>query len=339
MLNKRYLQAAITLAFLSMGSMSMAATSVSWLTPPDGTHFLAGTTQTLTGQAAGQGQTGGTGLDLVLVMDSSGSMWGSGITAQQNAANAMITALPQSTTSVAIVSFSSSATTRLGLTALDGTNTSLHTAVNGIAAGGGTAIHAGIGRADEVLGTATDANRLQAMVVMSDGGSTVSLADSSADAAMLSNTEAIHSVGMGTNFSAAALQAAVNGADDIYGNTDDYGSFVGANFASLVGLFTGSTGNLVGLDYIDITLPDATVLSNYATDGFGNFSLDYSLAVGANVFSVTAYGDDGTSATAEWTLYGDTANNQIPEPSTVLLFGVGLAGLVVRARSRKRMTK
>ena len=338
MLNKRILQTAITVASLSLAGSAMAATSVSWLTPPDGTHFLAGTTQTVTGQAAGQGQTGGTGLDLVLVMDASGSMGGTGITSQRAAANAIIDALPQATTSVGLVSFTNGAITRQGLTALDGTNGTLHTTVNGINAGGGTAIHNGINQANLVLGSSVAVTtRLQAMIVMSDGGSSISAADNAADSAMASHTEAIHSVGMGRFFSAAALKAAVNGTDNTYGNADDYGSFVGANFASLIGLFSGTTGNLVGLDHVDITLPDGTVMTNYATDGFGNFTLNYTLALGANVFSALAVGADGSSATASWTLYGDAGSNEVPEPATVLLFGVGLAGLI--AQSRKKMVK
>ncbi len=52
----------------------MAATSVSWLSPPNGSEFDVETTITLSGQAAGQRQTRGRGLDLVFVIDKSGSM-------------------------------------------------------------------------------------------------------------------------------------------------------------------------------------------------------------------------------------------------------------------------
>jgi len=337
MLRKRLIQGAIALASVPMASAAMAATTASWLTPPNGTTFCVGTTTTLTGQAAGVGQVGGTGLDLVLVMDSSGSMSGSGQIPQRNAANALVDALPQATTSVAIVDFDSYASTKIGLTQLDGTNTAIHTAINSVDASGGTAIHAGINQAANVLATTTDLNRLQAMVVMSDGGSDVNAADNAADSAMaLSYVDAIHSIGMGPYASAAALQAAVNGVDDNYAaSADNYGSYVGASLDALIGIFSGTTGNLVGLDHIDITLPDGTVLSDYATDGLGNFNLDWTLTLGANNFKVDAFGDDGTTATATWTLYGTPCNN-VPEPATMLLFGTGLAGLIGYRRKKSQ---
>lgn len=335
MLRKRLIQGAIALASVPMASAAMAATSASWLTPPNGTTFCVGDTTTLTGQAAGVGQTGGTGLDLVLVMDSSGSMSSNGaLAAQKAAALALVAALPQATTSVGIVDFDSSASTKISLTQLNGTNAAINTTINSFGASGGTAINAGVTQGATVLAGYSDINRLQAMVVMSDGVSSVSAANSAADTAMaLSYVDAIHSVGMGTGASPAALKAVVDGVDDVYGNADDYGSYVGANIDALVGIFSGTTGNLVGLDHIDITLPDGTVLSDYATDGLGNFNLDWTLTLGENVFTVVAYGDDQTTATATWKLYGKDCTN-VPEPATMLLFGTGLVGLVGYRRKK-----
>nr|WP_321464698.1 VWA domain-containing protein [uncultured Desulfobulbus sp.] len=323
-----------TTALLNSGAQ--AATSAAWISPPDGSSYCVGTAVTLTGQAAGQGQVGGSGLDLVLVMDSSGSMYTAGQIAQRNAALALVAALPQATTSVGIVQFDSYTSTVIGLTPLDGTNTAVNSAINSVDASGGTAIHAGVAQGASVLAGAADASRIQAMVVMSDGESDITSADNAADTAMASGkVDAIHSVGMGPYVSDAALKAVVNGVDDTYGNADDYGMYVGADLSALVGIFSGTSGNLVGLDHIDVTLPDGTVLADYATDGLGNFSLGYTLALGANLFRVDAYGDDGSTASAEWTLNGVRCDNPIPEPTTMLLFGVGLAGLAGVGRMRR----
>jgi len=321
-------------AFVFAGS-AMAATSVSWLTPPANSHYAVGTAVTLTGNASGQGASGGTGLDLVLVMDDSGSMAYYGyVDDQQNAAKALVAALPQATSSVAIVQFGSSANVVQGLTQLDGTNTAINAAimtVNGDQ--GSTSIHGGINAAAPLL---TANSRLQAMVVMSDGESSVTLADDAADAAVLAGVEAIHSVGMGANSGTAALQAVVNGDDDIYGNGDDYGTYkLASNIADLVGLFSGTSGNLVGLDHIDITDPDSVIHSSWATDGFGNFNYGWTLALGANIFKVEAFGDDGSSATAYITLYGDNGTPAVPEPATMALFGLGLISLAGISRRKK----
>jgi len=326
-------------AILAMSSSAMAATSVAWLSPPANSHYATGTAVTVTGNAVGQGQTGGSGLDLVLVMDSSGSMYGSGQTAQRSAALALVAALPQATTSVGIVDFDSYASTKLGLTQLNGTNTAVNNAINSINASGGTAIHAGVTKGNEVLGSAAaTASRSQVMVVMSDGGSSVSLADSAADAAMASNTEAIHSVGMGTGAQASSLQAVVNGVNDVYGDADDYGTYQNSSIAGLISLFNGTGGNLVGLDYIDITDPNGVLSSHWALDdGLGNFSINWTLASGANVFQVDAYGTDNSSATAYITLYGDDPTGiNVPEPATLALMGISMLGFGATRRRKVR---
>ncbi|WP_459875430.1 VWA domain-containing protein [Desulfothermus naphthae] len=327
---------ACTLFFLVSGS-AMASTSVAWTSPADGSVFTAGTSVTLYGQAAGQGQVGGTGLDLVFVLDSSGSMGSNGgQQAQQNAAIALVNNLPEATTSVGIVEFDSDANTVIGLTPLSSGKQNVINAINSVDAWGGTNIGAGVTKGASVLATASDSSRLQVMVVMSDGGSSASagVADFAADNAWSTYNsqgllDAIHSVGMGNNYSPDALKAVVDGPNDVYGDTDDYGTFVGANFNQLVDLFSGTGGNLVSLDHLDIQLPDGTWLYDYGTDGLGNFNLNYTLSVGPNTFLAVAYGTDNTSAQASITLYGQQPNpSAVPEPTTMLLLGSGLLGML-----------
>ncbi|MFO7838323.1 MAG: VWA domain-containing protein [Desulfosalsimonadaceae bacterium] len=336
------------LSVLLMTGSAMAATSVSWTSPAEGTSYTLPANVQPEGIASCTGVSGG--LDLALVLDSSGSMtypetvggemksrqaW------QKQFAKELVASLPAATTSVAVIEFDSNANTVQQLLALtpSANLTTINSAIDSVDASGGTTIGNGINEAKNELTSARAdiVNRSQMMVVFSDGSSSGSPGET-ADNAIAAGIEAIHSVGLPGHYQ-PTMKKIVDGVDDIYNTSDDHGIYTdGSNLQTLVDIF-GGTGNLVGIDYVTISLPDGTLLNSangdFSVGALGNFKVPapyWDMEPGQNTFTATAYCDDGGSASAALNLYG--GQQPVPEPATVMLMGIGLLGLVPFARKK-----
>jgi hypothetical protein len=328
----------IAAAAIGVASMTMGATgafangAVTFLTPADGSSAPVGTVVSPTGQASGTGSVGG--LDLVIVIDVSGSVGGSigGVNllqAEKDASKALINALPAASSSVGVVAFSSSAfdPSPTGLSPLAGAGNigALEAEIDSLSAGGGTNIASGIDAATAILtGAGIDPSRTQQMIVLSDGF-TFPDPTSSAAAALAAGVDSVHSVAL----PGADVTTMQNIATAGNGTFTDLTS---SPLSSLINIFSGIGGNLVGVAQIDITLPDGTVLPNIAFDGLGNFTVPvgYALLAGANTWEVKATFTDQTMATAFLTVFG-TDGNVVPLPAAAplllsALFGLGMVG-------------
>ncbi|WP_275689489.1 VWA domain-containing protein [Nitrosomonas oligotropha] len=312
---------------LGVSSTSIAAVAVSWTGPSPLATYSVGEIVNPFGNANASGIIGGTGLDLALVLDSSGSMSTINSGKSRNAwleeaSAALVNALPVDSTSVAVIDFDSSASLLQGLTPLSSGSASVLSAITAIDASGGTAIDAGIDRAStELTGSNHIDGRTQMMVVVSDGESNRAAAVASATAALGLGVDAIHTVGI-PGHNVLTMQSIATAGNGIYTNASD--------LTSLVDLFNGTAGNLVGIDYVDVTMNDGSFISHIAIDGLGNFVLpDATLFFGANVFTAVAYDTLGNSATAELIL------TAVPEPSTYAMLGLGL--VLVGCAYRRRI--
>ncbi len=322
---------------LVWASVAHAAGSVGWLNPANNSSFPAGTVVAPNGAASATGTIGG-GLDLVIVMDSSGSMGATVPIAgsptrnqvQAQAATALVNNLPAGS-AVSIVDFDSNASVTQQLTTLPGGLGNVQTAINNIDAFGGTDIRDGIVAADNELDARGRSGTSKQILVISDGGSNqaqaVAAATDAANDGYIVNTVSF------PGSSTSTMQAVATAGNGTFVNFSN-------NPQDIVNIFSGAGGGvLVGVDNVQITDPDGNVFAAIV-DALGNFTVPgFALNPGANTWTALATFTDQTQASASLTLFGTTTGGggttPVPLPASGLLLIAAIGGFGVVRRFRK----
>lgn len=278
----------------------------------------------------------GSGTDLVIVLDSSGSMSGSsradvdgdGTTdslqrAQAYLANQVVAGLPQSATmNVSVVEFDSNANVVQSLVSTDSAAnlSTVASAINSVDASGGTDFSDGI---DAALGelNANGSTGFNREVLFFSDGSGGGAYQSSAEAVVAAGGR-INTVGLPGASTSALSGIATAGGGNFYDGT--------ADLTSLLNLFTAN-GGLAGITSLQITDPNGNIY-DAAVSGFGAFTgVGYSIAAGANVFSVFAQFDDGQTASSTVTITG-VQPAAVPLPAAFPMLLAGFGGLMALRR-------
>jgi Mg-chelatase subunit ChlD/uncharacterized membrane protein len=233
-------------------------------------------------------------LDVMLVMDRSGSMQGTPMTNAKNAAKAFVDLLDPAADLAGLASFAGSATLNWQL----GSDfAGLKTAIDGLTASGGTYIGSGITAANTEFQSARHrANAGKVMVVLTDGVDNPSNPGTvtAANAAKAAGTRVI-TIGYGTNIDADFLRGLASSPSDYYASPST--EEIGAIYASIA----------TSLCRPPNTAPEVSAGPNHA------------VAVNQTVTLGGAAGDDGLPAAATlaytWSLTSGPASVTFSTPN------------------------
>lgn len=270
---------------------------------------------------------------IMLVLDVSGSMsagisgGASRLEQLQGAVKKMLGDLNPASARVGIVQFGHDQYGNVGASLVaDMTNdfSSLETAVDGLYPSGLTPTGDGMQIALGELEKFCPDGASKYQVVASDGYWNLGVdPETVADAAHNSFGQTVHTIGISADHNVAKMQAIAAAGGGQY--------FDATNLSNLDSIFTTS-GGFVGIDSALLNGVDITSELN----AFGQFCVNRDIFEGQNDFFLEGFAGDGYGSD-NLTIYGETRDPQpaIPEPTTMALVGLGLAGLALTRRRRR----
>lgn len=189
-------------------------------------------------------------IEVILILDVSGSMCNQKLSDAKEAAKRFVSNLNQATDRVGLVSFESTAILNQGLTF---SNSLVNTAIDNLACGGSTAIGDGIYMANQELKT-SGSNTVWASILLSDGENNRGTHDPLAEALVASNiNNTIYTIGLEVGEGATLLQNIANMTGGKY--------YPAADSSQLEEIYTEIAREIINLAGKDISV--TYVLKNY----------------------------------------------------------------------------
>lgn len=324
---------------LLLAGQAMADVTNNITSPANGSVYVSPTEPYAIPVAGIANATGSNNLEIVIALDYSGSIDANEWTLERQGAQRVIDNLrdplnpSQLLAPVALIGFGSSATSRVSPPS---TNYAILT--NSLATwpqpGGSTAMGAALTLANTIF-AANGRTQDEILFFFSDGVPSDGSAYIAAATTLHNNGVLINSYGIGNGVNHNIMRAIGGETIAVLNNANDHYSF-SANFAQVAANVDASMPNTgsVSLDRVEVFL-NGGYTGNAALGVGGTYSSSANLVYGLNTIQTVAYDTDGnvSSSSVQVTLNAPTP--AIPEPGSLALMGLGMAGLAFAVRRRK----
>lgn len=299
-----FVAAAVTLSAMAAGQ-AVAVPTLTVDSPTDGATVDVDYTL-VSGVATAVG--GGAGVDLMLVMDDSGSLSSSDPTRERfEAVRQLLRSFgPDADVRIGMVFFSSSASVAVSLTDVSDATMAVELALTAHASPGGlTAIGDGIAAASQELSTSGRASASHVIVVFTDGENTTGSDPESAASSAASASQVVNVVGLGSD---ASYQSDMDAIASAGGGV----SLSATAPDQLIALFRDA--RIVGISGVTITNTTTGATASRVNVVAGSFSASVDLAAGDNAIRVVATDTGGETATSDLTVTYQSPTTPPAEP-------------------------
>jgi len=291
----RYLISGIGLALLMSLPFTASAVTVQINSPTNGAVIKADNT-IVSGVASALGN-GGQGIDLMLVLDDSGSLQETDPTRERFEATQQLLSSfgPNADVHIGMVFFADTASLVVSLRDVNTASSAINGAILGHQIPNGyTAIGDGIRTASQELAVNGRANTSKVILVFTDGIETIGSQPEQAAADALNQGHVVHVVGLFAPAGSPFFSGADPAESQRIAQAGGGQYLLATQPQQLIPLFRAA--KIVDIDHVTVTNVTTGVAANHVNLNTGNFTASTNLVVGQNVLTAVAFDTDGATA-------------------------------------------